>query len=343
MRCHAPAHEPFLNTSGVRDERCVFMTGVSTNVSVYLPGLLCIARRLEQVGSQVPLVIAVPAAEVALARAALSNINATILVWRQFPVELKLRWGQRRWRGRHVLDKLNLLGAPYRRLVWLDTDVLIRRNVDALCSSTAGRWSRASFAAAVDSGFEPRTCWQSGGARCDSCRHHGVHPDELCEHKCSHWVRRGIMEQAAGNRSGMPRCVYEFNSGVMLIAPLSRANFQRRVVRVLRCDRPPSREGWSRDGGDQGVLNNLVHGRRVMGDRVGVLPSKYNGLHRVSALRPQAWRRWDPALVHIVGERKPWSEGIGSALLPHATNEEQPIGFAAMSFEWLQLCGVPTP
>ena len=339
--CRAPLHQPFPNTTSVRHHRqCVFMTGVSHDVLSQLPGLLCIAHRLQQVGSRVPLVIAVPAEEALLARTFMeeAGVNATLVVWTRFPVELKLAWRQRRWKGKGVLDKLNILGAPFRRVIWLDTDVLVRRNIDELCSSRE-MWGAASFAAAVNSGFEPRTCWLAGGDRCEGCRHHGVHTDEVCTHKCSYWVRQGLLEQAAGNRSQMPRCTYEFNSGVMLITPLKRAVFQRRVVQPLRCNQAPApREGWSRDGGDQGVLNSLVHGLGAMGERVDTLPSKYNGLHRVSALRPQTWRRWDPALVHIVGERKPWTEGVGSWLLPRATDEVQPIGFAAASFEWHRLC-----
>ena len=106
-----------------------------------------------------------------------------------------------------MLDKLNILGAPFGRVVWLDTDVLVRRNVDELCGP---RWDGVSFAAALNSGHESRTCHSAlGGGECTGCQHHGVHADE----RGSYWVRRGLLEQRAGNRSSMPRCVYEFNSG----------------------------------------------------------------------------------------------------------------------------------
>ena len=62
----------------------------------------------------------------------------------------------------------------------------------------------------------------------------------------------------------------------------------------------------SRDGGDQGAINQLLYARKLWGDRHTVLHSRYNALARVRALRPHEWASWDPAVVHFSRETKPW-------------------------------------
>ena len=113
----------------------------------------------------------------------------------------------------------------------------------------------------------------------------------------------------------------------MLVSPLNRTAFLHRVVQPTRCHRAPSR-----DGGDQGVLNSLVHGLGAMGPDVRVLPSVYNGVQRVASLRPRTWARWDPALVHFVGHPKPWSEEA------RAQAREPGTGFPRER-EWQRMCG----
>ena len=184
-------YSPFAGLSKRGQPRCVFMTGVSRNVTNYFPGVLCILHQLRALRSRVPLVIAVPAEEQAAAQALLDaaggSSNVALVAWGHFPYEPRYtRHHQRRWKDTRVLDKLNILGAPFKRLVWLDTDVLIRRNVDELCGA---EWDNVDFAAAYNSGHEPRTCFV-GGDECNDCQHHGVHEDELCPRGCSYWVRK---------------------------------------------------------------------------------------------------------------------------------------------------------
>lgn len=309
------------------------MTGVSNNVTAFFPGVQCIMHQLRKVRSQVPLVVAVPAEEEALARALLAadvagdssagSIDVSIRVWNRFPYETErgltraygaASWFQRRWRRGHVFDKLNVLGAPWPRLVWLDADVLIKRNIDELCTDDS-RFASAgpSLHAAVDSGFEPRTCFQKRhGVQCHGCRHHGLHADEICN-SCGYWTNRAMAEQAAGNRSHLPECTYEFNTGVLVVRPFAAAAFEERVVRPVR-----SGVVATRDGSDQGLFNSLVHSRQIFGrDGFGTLPSKYNMLHRVYNVRNRAWQRIDPAVVHIVGERKPWGTQAREAARLH--------------------------
>eukprot|EP00966_Prymnesium_polylepis_P029789 691802-Prymnesium_polylepis.1 len=139
------------------------------------------------------------------------GVNVSLVRWNRFDYEVPLRgyFTVKRWTRSRVLDKLNVLGAPYKRVVWLDTDVILKRNVDHLCHARPN----LAFAAGLNHGHEPRTCWTADGRfsdECKRCRHHGVHQDEL---RGGWWVRAGMAEQAAGNRSGMPPCIYEFNTG----------------------------------------------------------------------------------------------------------------------------------
>ena len=325
------------------------MTGVSHNVTAFYPGVQCIMHQLRKVRSQVPLVIAVPAEEEALAKTLLAadeagdssagSIDVSIRVWNRFPYDYgrssRVAGGaslfQRRWRSSHVFDKLNVLGAPWTKLVWLDADVLIKRNVDELCTddsreSTAG----PSLHAAVDSGFEPRTCFQQRhGVQCHGCQHHGLHADEVCK-SCGYWTYQAMTQQAAGNRSHLPECTYEFNTGVLVVRPLGAAAFDELVVRPVRCGVVATR-----DGSDQGLFNSLVHSRKIFGPRgFGTLPSQYNMLHRVYNVRPPAWQRVDPAVVHLVGERKPWGAKAREGAFLHYGSV-----YLETERQWLTACG----
>ena len=243
------------------------MTGVTNRATAFLPGIRCIARRMRELQSTVPLVIAVPTDEAASVRESLQawgvlGGNVSLVRWNRLNYEPPLHGFTRRWKDTRVLSKLNLLGAPYRRVVWLDTDVLLKRNVDHLCRTRP----HLAFTAVYNHGHEPRTCWSHDGRgadECSGCRHHGVQRDELSG---GYWVRKGLSEQAKGNRSGMPSCRYEFNSGVLLVEPLNQSDFHRRVVAPVSC-----RQVHSRDGGDQGAFNSLVYGHGLFGERYGPL------------------------------------------------------------------------
>ena len=72
----------------------------------------------------------------------------------------------------------------------------------------------------------------------------------------------------------------------------------------------------SRDGGDQGAINQLLYAKKLWGDRHTVLHSRYNALARVHALRPRDWAAWDPAIVHFSRETKPWVREQGPMAPP---------------------------
>jgi len=331
--CGAAREAPFLDRPGTGAPTCVFMTGVTKNVVTYWPGVMCIMQRLHDLGSRYPLVFAVSADEAEQAQAELDAVpelsaNTTVMRWSRFPHASRLFGWARRWQGSRVLDKLNVLGSPFERVVWLDPDMLLTRNVDELCEM------RGRLAAAYNAGHEARTCWSNTsrhlGDQCEGCRHHGIRRDERAN---TYWIRKGLDEQAAGVREGKPLCNYEVNTGVMVIEPFNRSAFDR-MVDIVACGRAPSR-----DGSDQGVVNSLAYGHGAF-DNVTFLPFRYNAIHRVQMLRGSVWRRWDPAIVHIVGNRKPWSPAARLAAGTKCNRSKECLGnpYFEQEREWLRAC-----
>ena len=245
-------------------------------------------------------------------------------------------------------------------MVWLDADVLIHRNIDELCESGAdvpgaadappsggsrgSGWRSAAFAAALNHGHEPRTCWSDPSQSpnrhvvCPHCNHHGVDRLEL---KGSFWVAGAIAATAGAdalpvrlpgrakngrathrgqspaespppsesfvNRSGLPSCRYNFNTGVMVVAPLPSARFEADVLRTVACGQVAS----SQDGGpEQGKINTFVHSLGLYANRTAVLPLAYNVVHRTQGSRPALWKAIKPAITHTVGNPKPWSPWV---------------------------------
>ena len=130
----------------------------------------------------------------------------------------------------------------------------------------------------------------------------------------------------------LPTCRYELNSAVMVVSPLGNAAFQRDVIEPIQSGTVPSR-----DGGDQGAINQLLYSRRLFGDGYSVLPSRFNALARVHKLRPREWAAWDPAIVHFSRETKPWT------LKASKTNRSRYSSARAgpLQTEWQQACGYP--
>ena len=306
----APVAAPF--PTEAPSSSCVFMTGGPLR---YLPGIRCVASRLHALKSSYPLVVAAEAGDEDALRAALAPYpNARVARWEAFPHHFGGRWGATR-----VLDKLNVLGAPFGRVVWLDADVLVRRSVDELCALPPN----VSFAAAPNAGFRARTCFDPNGGRgaafkCQTC---------------------AADDDGGGGAGAKPRCRYELNSAVMAVRPLGAAEFASRVVRPVQAGAV-----GSRDGGDQGAYNTLLYTHALFG-AVGagarVLPSTYNALARVQKLRPKEWAAMaagGPSLVHFSRETKPWglyaNASAGRArYAASATAKASPL-----QREWLDAC-----
>ena len=107
--------------------------------------------------------------------------------------------------------------------------------------------------------------------------------------------------------------------------------FHERIVRPII-----SRVIFSADGSDQGAINSLALGIGALGHLV-TLPSTYNTLFRYEFLRPKAWRRWNPKVVHLVGAEKPWSDVTRRSLAREPRNP-----YLKQQAAWLRRCGKQT-
>jgi len=264
-----------------------------------------------------------------------------------------------------VLNKLQVLAAPFQRVIWIDPDILVRRPVDELCKLPES----VVFAGARNAGFASGTCWRPDGRRSDACE------------RCRQW---DPSERSQDLPSGVSppwsdACLYEVNTGVLMLQPLRRDDFARLVSEPLLSGRLNSS-----DGSDQGVINTLLFGHGVLGSsirnwpslhsgdgasrrpngsmsmsirdadevvRTAVwLPQAYNAIARVYALRPKEWQSWGAALVHYTSYTKPWLNLTEARCWssarhsfwqcgPTLLNLPQPDSLAPLSREWRQVCG----
>ena len=215
----------------------------------------------------------------------------------------------------------------------------VKRNVDELCELPP----EVGFAAAYNTGTEARTCFNKRAdylesEQCTSCQHHGISRFEL---RNAYWTSKAFQE----NRSHLPLCVYEFNSGVMVVKPFSRHEFRTKVRLHLSAltrpywpldyppaypiltihpqlpTRPPAPgihevldptlcgRVRSSDKADQGALNHLVQANHIYGEGGFLrLNQSYNAITRVRFSRYGVWHQWNGALLHHTNSPKPWRE-----------------------------------
>lgn len=107
---------------------CAFVTAGPRS---YLPAISCVSTRLKALGSRYPLLIFVQSEDESYMRTQLRDVrDGKVLAWNSFPTSASSRVHPAR-----IMDKLNLLGAPIKRLVWIDADMYVRHNIDELCES----------------------------------------------------------------------------------------------------------------------------------------------------------------------------------------------------------------
>ena len=324
--------------------QCVFMTG---GHRAFWPGIRCVLRQLRAVHTSYPIAVAAPAVDVASLRAAIAEekLNAYVVAWQRFPCTYPKAGGvaEASWKdsslseeaftskvpaaGRHsgsVLDKLNVLGAwPLRRVVWLDADLFVARNIDELCALPAttqfasvpyapdGRPRCWSEPGPVDSQVsrrrtpQPSRGHQSGGQRGGAHgTHQGASDPLLCERCRSPRAQCGPRLAPLHVNASGPPCAYEFVTGVFVVTPLPPGKFVRQIIEPVCAGRVPSR-----DGGDQGAIASLIYGHRLFGAAEGGvarLSVRYQASVRMHTAQRALWDAWDPAVWHFGGWYKPW-------------------------------------
>ena len=265
---------------------CAFVTAGPRS---YLPAISCVSTRLKALGSRYPLLIFVQPEDESYMRTQLRDVrDGKVLAWNSFPTSASSRVHPAR-----IMDKLNLLGAPIKRLVWIDADMYVRHNIDELCELP----ENIEFAATINaaggrpsyvwpSRFTPRRlpCVHGYNASADGKRYTFLRPGELLQPHT--------------------QCPFMLNSGLLVLRPLSGAAFERDVVQPMR-----SHVINTYDGGDQGIFNTLLYGeRRQWGDRWAVLHPRFNVIAHSRFHAERHWNGIESTVVHWTGmSGRPWN------------------------------------
>lgn len=94
----------------------------------YLPGVICLARSLADVGSRYPLVVMAPPTLGRPAREVIAHCGLKLVAVDAVDVIGEIATP----RFAHVGAKLRAFGLPYQRVVLLDADMMFLRNADEL-------------------------------------------------------------------------------------------------------------------------------------------------------------------------------------------------------------------
>jgi hypothetical protein len=279
--------------------KCAFITAGNR---AYLPAVSCVARRLDAVQSQYPLLIMVQPEDEDFMRAHIyhgRHPDSMILSWQAFPV------GSRSVgiRGLRLMDKINVHGLPARRLVWIDADMYVRRNLDELCELPADIDLAAAFNAA---GGLPSYVWSEHTlSRFPPNR-------KPCLHKYNITLDATKYTFLRSHELRPPpwECPYMFNTGLFVVRPLNLSTFNAAFVE-------PMRNGSiaTYDGTDQGIINTLLYGRRKLwGDHWAVLHPRLNNIAGHSKHAEAHWRGISTVIYHYTGKSgRPWLGQGGSS------------------------------
>ena len=292
-------HEPVPADTAAKlgHPRCAFVTGGPRE---YLAGLNCVSHRLQVLGSQHPLLIMVePEDEAFMQRHVVVNSHPSsiVLPWVRFP-EKTNRSGSWRYRGGHVMDKVKLFGMPFRRLVWIDADVFIRRNVDELCDLP----EEVHLATAFDAEGMPTKCWPNARGTCkNNCAN---------EYKLAVDALPFAALRAHEMRPTPASCPLIFNTGVMMLRPFNLSTFNALFVDPVRAGTVASY-----DSTDQGIINTLLYKGRLFGpqhEHFARLHPMYNVIARHAKHTEHKWRlpnslpNLTAVLLHFTRETRPW-------------------------------------
>lgn len=206
---------------------CVFITGGPRDA---LPRAVGLLQRLEVLGLRHAAVLAVAAGDVTHARALVAG-RSTARVVRTDPFPRPPGGGA----GPRPLDLLNVLGAPFQRVVWLSPEVVPRRSLDELCA-----FNESSLLA---TSAHPRRCFDDALARssprqCAAC--------------------------------AAEECRYELDGRVLAVAPLPISAFNEEVVAPVTSG---ALVGAGSGSAAAQALNALVYARGLFGGRAARLPA----------------------------------------------------------------------
>mmetsp|Transcript_18145 Transcript_18145/g.46433 ORF Transcript_18145/g.46433 Transcript_18145/m.46433 type:complete len:346 (+) Transcript_18145:56-1093(+) len=293
-----------LLASAVGQSSCTFVTA---GPRTYLPGISCVSKRLDALDAKYPLLVMVEPEDLAYMSEnvyARRGNRSIVLPWHAFPGSAS-NARNLGIRSARIMDKINLFGMPTSRLVWIDADMFLLENIDALCELP----DDIDLAAGFNAAGRPSYIWQTEGSRFNSRSKHCVWYYNMSVDRQNYTFMRP--SEYAPSPS---ECPYMLNTGLMVIRPLSLVAFNRYFVEPMR-----NLSIRSYDGTDQGIVNTLLYGtQKLWGDRYAVLHPRYNV---VAKDRHDSERRWGGLMsivLHYTGlSGRPWHHNYTSKSIWH--------------------------
>lgn len=250
----------------------------------YLPGILVLQRSLRAVGTRYPLVAMITPglAEATLRIMEREGITTTTIDYlmplpeQNGPV-LDVYDG----RFHDTWTKLRVFGLEgYDRIVMLDSDMVIRKNMDDLFSLDIPRdWIAATHVCACNPRQLPH------------------YPSDWIPANCAHSsvTHPGGITSPPEIAPDSPRPYSQLNSGLVVLHPSHELEAQ--LVEYLHTS--PLVSTWTFP--DQDLLSSFFAGRWR------VLPYVYNALQPMAKVHPPLWRDEEVHCLHYIGPTKPWN------------------------------------
>jgi len=247
----------------------------------YLPGVVTLNRCLRDVGSRYPLVVLITASLSPTSQRVLTNEGLQTHLVSPVVPQAGPTISAFDSRFTEAWTKLRTFGLEdYEKVVMIDSDMIVRRNIDDLFDLDLPRdWIAASHACACNPRQLPHypRDWVP-----TNCAHTSVsHPE-------------GIKKPPVIKHDS-PRPYTLLNSGLVVLHP-SRT-LEHQLVRFLNSS--PDAVNWTFV--DQDLLAAYFVGRWR------VLPYTYNALQPMAKVHPRLWRDEEVRCVHYIGPIKPWN------------------------------------
>lgn len=252
----------------------------------YLPCLAVFTESLARHGTRYPLVVMVPEHVDRATRALITKLGCVLRDIRYWDVDVDVQNAMAFERFVHVWTKLRAFElTEYERVVLVDTDMLVRRNMDELME-----WP-------LDDATQPAI---AAGFAC-TCNPNRIptYPRDWTPANCAYTQQRApeCHRRPLRIRADAPRTHHQLNGGLVILTPSREqadaiASFiQKHPGRIAEYHFP-----------DQDLLADLYRGRFVP------LPWKYNALKKLRQCHPYVWSDDDVCNVHYILD-KPWCTG----------------------------------
>ncbi|RPD81843.1 nucleotide-diphospho-sugar transferase [Lentinus tigrinus ALCF2SS1-7] len=251
----------------------------------YLPGVLVLHDCLVSIGSQYPLVVMATPSLSPEARAVVAKRGILIRdIDHLYPEDGKHVLADHDARFRDTWTKLKAFElVEYERVVMLDADMIVMRNMDHLLEMELEKdWIAAAHVCACNPRRLPH------------------YPDDWKPENCAHTAVDHPTADPPSITASSPRPYTQLNSGTVVLHPSSEVmqqitNFISTSPRIPTYSFP-----------DQDLLSDLFQGRWKP------LSWRYNALKTLRIIHPQLWRDQEIHCLHYILHDKPWKQPRGT-------------------------------